>query len=736
MSLFNRKEKITTTIIDGDFSIFQFEKIKGLKSQKEKKFSPTEYISPIYGYTVKDVTVAPYINVATGDKAKQYDFLREKPIGDPSTYDEFKGVIVTTDTRREIFGEDVEVDKNRKYVDPRKIKATINVPYTGNEHEETFVDVFKGEEFHRPFQDRQLETKTGFDNHEEVVRQEPPQQRPIEPQPEVKVERELEPELNRDYEMPYEPVNEAMIEPSKPQVYEPEAHVREPVINREYEEPVTPVQEPIREPERAPIRQEAPRPQAQPKAQRAYKFPTIDMFSKQDRDQHSRPEWLLVQEQAINDTLETFDVPGKVKNIIKGPTVTRHEIELEPGVNVRTVERIEANLRMELAAVSTRIEAPIPGKSFVGLEVPNDEPEIVMFGNVIDDKKFLDSSDKPLMVALGVDIDGENIFADIKGMPHGLIAGATNSGKSVCVNTIIMSLLMKNHPDDLKLILIDPKMVEMSIYNDLPHLATPVITDPKVASMALSWAVEEMEERFIDFSESRVKDLEGYNRKAATDPEMEKKPYIVIIIDELADLMMVSSQDVEQSVQRITQKARAAGIHLLIATQRPTTDVVKGTIKANIPARIAFRVASHVDSTTILDGAGAELLLGKGDMLYKTMGRPVRLQGCYVKDSEIEFVTDFIRDQMEPNYLIELEDLKTFHLRKETMEADDLLEDVIQYVVREQTASINRIQNEFSIGFNRAQRIVDMLEEQGIVSESEGTKARRVLITLADLGQE
>ena len=278
-------------------------------------------------------------------------------------------------------------------------------------------------------------------------------------------------------------------------------------------------------------------------------------------------------------------------------------------------------------------------------------------------------------------------------------------------------------------------MVELSIYNDIPHLATPVITDAKVASMALSWAVEEMERRFIRLSDSRAKDIDSYNEKAISNPELEKMPHIIIVIDELADLMTVSASDVEESIQRITQKARASGIHLLVATQRPTTDVVKGTIKANIPTRIAFRVASFTDSTTILDGAGAELLLGRGDMLLKTTDRPIRLQGCYIQENEIERVTDFIKDQLSPNYLMDLEDLQSFFIKKESLETDELLVPVMHYIVLEQTASINAIQKQFGIGFNRAQRIMEILEQQGVVSASEGTKARQVLITKDELEQ-
>ena len=318
-------------------------------------------------------------------------------------------------------------------------------------------------------------------------------------------------------------------------------------------------------------------------------------------------------------------------------------------------------------------------------------------------------------------------------MPHGLIAGATNSGKSVCVNTIIMSLLMKNHPDDLKFIMIDPKKVELSIYNGIPHLVTPVITDEEVAATALTWATEEMDNRFLKFANAKVKDLESYNEKAELDPSLEKMPYIIIVIDELADLMMKAARDVEDAIQRITQKARAAGIHLLVATQRPTTDVIKGTIKANIPTRIAFSVAQIQDSIVVLDQQGAETLLGRGDMLFKTVGTPLRLQGAYIKDSEIEAVTNFIKAQMEAEYLIDENQLRKFKEKIELVEDEPLLLPVAQYVVAEQNASINAIQKEFGIGFNRAQKIVELLETKGVVGASEGTKARQVLVTEAEL---
>lgn len=469
---------------------------------------------------------------------------------------------------------------------------------------------------------------------------------------------------------------------------------------------------------------------------KTYQLPSVKMFSKQNRNTDEKPEWLLQHIEIINATLKEFGIEGYVHQTKKGPTVTRYEIALEPGVNVKRIVTIQDNLMMNLASKSIRIEAPIPGKTYVGIEVPNAQPEIVAFGNVVDDRIFIDDNDHPLKVALGVDIDGENIYVDIAKMPHGLIAGATNSGKSVCVNTILVSLLLKNKPEDLKLILIDPKMVELSIYNDLPHLITPVITDAKMASSALQWAVEEMERRYHLFAQCRSRDISSYNEqvKRGVYDGLEHMPYIVIVIDELADLMMVAAQDVEDSIQRLTQKARAAGIHLLVATQRPTTDVVKGTIKSNIPTRIAFKVASFVDSTTILDGAGAETLLGKGDMLLKDSNRALRLQGAYIKDREIEEVTDFIRNQAEPNYVFAHEDLRNQIKIRETI-TDELFGDVARYVVSANNASINSIQKQFEIGFNRAQKLMEMLEQYQIVSRGQGTKAREVLVSELSLEQ-
>ncbi len=474
-----------------------------------------------------------------------------------------------------------------------------------------------------------------------------------------------------------------------------------------------------------------PTPKSSPKPKQTYLYPDVSLFEKSDNDLTEKPEWLMKQVDQLNTTLLDFNIEGQVIDSKKGPTVTRHEIALEPGVNVKKILNIQDNITMSLAATAVRIEAPIPGKPFVGVEVPNVKKDMVHFGNIVDDPQFLDS-DKPLQVALGMDIDGSHVYVNIESMPHGLIAGATNSGKSVCVNTILVSLLLKNSPDDLRLILIDPKMVEFAPYNDLPHLITPVITDSKVASQALNWAVEEMERRFMIFASSRARNLQSYNENIAQGIiEGDKMSRIVIIIDELADLIMAASKEVEDSIQRLTQKARAAGIHLIVATQRPTTDVIKGTIKSNIPVRIAFKVASFVDSTTILDGAGAEALLGRGDMLLKISDAPVRLQGAYISDDEIYKVTSMIKAQQDTNYVFGHEELK--RKIEKVSSLDELFPDVARFVVEQQSCSMNSIQKQFGIGFNRAQDIVKSLIDTGIVEDAQGTKAKEVTVSLYDL---
>ncbi len=469
--------------------------------------------------------------------------------------------------------------------------------------------------------------------------------------------------------------------------------------------------------------------------QRIRKGPNIKLPSYQlleEPEPHEKDQdWIDNKKQELNDALYYFNVPAEVKNVTEGPSVTRFELSVEKGVKVSRITALQDDIKMALAAKDIRIEAPIPGTSLVGIEVPNQNPTKVNLRSIIESPKFKNTESK-LTVAMGYRINNEPLLMDIAKTPHALIAGATGSGKSVCINSILMSLLYKNHPEELRLLLIDPKMVELAPYNDLPHLVSPVITDVKAATQSLKWAVEEMEKRYKLFAQYHVRNITAFNKKATYEQRM---PKIVIVIDELADLMMMAPQDVEQSIARIAQKARACGIHMLVATQRPSVNVITGLIKANIPTRIAFMVSSSVDSRTILDSGGAERLLGYGDMLYlgSGMNKPIRVQGTFVSDDEIDEVVDFIKQQRDPEYLFEEKEL----LKKtQTQAQDDLFDDVCEFMVEEGHISTSLIQRHFQIGYNRAARIIDQLEQLGYISGANGSKPRDVYITEADLNKE
>ncbi len=443
---------------------------------------------------------------------------------------------------------------------------------------------------------------------------------------------------------------------------------------------------------------------------------------------------LLRSAKVLEDALLSFGVEAKVVQVNRGPAVTRFELQPKQGVKVSRIVNLTDDIAMNLAAPSIRIEAPIPGKSAVGIEVPNKEISMVTLRDVIDSETFRKAPSK-LTFSLGKDIDGEVRVADIAKMPHLLIAGATGSGKSVCINSLIISLIYKADPNEVKLILIDPKVVELSVYNGIPHLLLPVVNDPKKAAATLNWAVQEMTRRYKKFADLNVRDIRGYNEAVQDLGEEEPKmPQIVIIIDELADLMMVASKEVEASICRIAQMARAAGMHLVIATQRPSVDVITGLIKANIPSRLAFAVSSGVDSRTILDNVGAEKLLGRGDMLFSPIGasKPVRIQGAFVSDKEVEAVVESVRLQ-GLSYDHELMDTLQ---REDTAggngieeEIDEYLEEAIRFVVEKQRASISMLQRAFRIGFNRAARLMDALYARGVVGPDEGSKPRKVLMT-------
>lgn len=444
-------------------------------------------------------------------------------------------------------------------------------------------------------------------------------------------------------------------------------------------------------------------------------------------------EWMQMQADRLIESLSYFQVTAEIIQMVQGPAVTQFEITVGQGTKVSKIRNLADDLKLALAAKDIRIQAPIPGKSSIGIEIPNQTSRPVRLSEVVGSSNFKDS-DSPLEAALGLDLTGKPVTIDLRKMPHGLIAGATGSGKSVCINSILISLLYKATPKELNLLLIDPKMVELAPFNHIPHLVSPVITDVKAATAALKWAVEEMERRYQLFAHTGVRDITRYNAMAEEKRQFAQKlPYLLIVIDELADLMMMAPTEVEESICRIAQKARACGIHLVVATQRPSVDVITGLIKANIPTRIAFSVSSQIDSRTILDVQGAERLLGRGDMLYlgNGMSAPIRLQGTYVTDEEMDDIIEHARSQGEPSYLFEQEELVR---RLEVAEdQDELFEEACRFILEQGSASTSLLQRKFHVGYNRAARLVDLMEQHGYVSESRGSKAREVFITENDL---
>lgn len=464
----------------------------------------------------------------------------------------------------------------------------------------------------------------------------------------------------------------------------------------------------------------------------SYLFPSLQLLNIPPKEYVDDVDWLREQTELLNVTLENFNVKARVVHVTQGPAVTRLEVQPEPGVKVNKITNLTDDIKLSLSAKDIRIEAPIPGKNRIGIEVPNRHSKMVYLREILRSAEFRNNP-SPLTAALGLDISGQAVVTDLKKMPHGLIAGATGSGKSVCINTILVSLLYKASPHEVKLLLIDPKMVELAPYHNVPHLVSPVITDVKAATGALKWAVEEMERRYELFAHAGARDISRYNELVAKHNSGEHMPYLVIVIDELADLMMAAPADVEEAICRIAQKARACGIHLIVATQRPSVDVITGLIKSNIPTRIAFSVSSQVDSRTIIDSAGAEKLLGKGDMLFLENGtsKAVRIQGNFVSDEEIERVVSHAKKQMKPVFLFEQEEL----MKKSSIgsEEDELLLEACEYVVDQGGASTSSLQRRFRIGYNRAARLMDMMEKQGIISEARGSKPREVLISEQDL---
>ena len=486
-----------------------------------------------------------------------------------------------------------------------------------------------------------------------------------------------------------------------------------------------------------------------------YRIPPLSLLQKGKAATGDSSRELKETAMRLQQTLNTFGVKVTITDISQGPSVTRYELQPEQGVKVSKIVGLADDIKLNLAATDIRIEAPIPGKAAIGIEVPNKENMTVALRDLLESKEFQEFNSN-IAFAVGKDIAGKTVVADIAKMPHMLIAGATGSGKSVCINTLIMSILYKAHPDDVKLIMVDPKVVELSVYNGIPHLLIPVVTDPKKASAALHWGVSEMEDRYRKFADYNVRDLKGYNKKIETMPVCEgeerpkKMPQIVIIVDELADLMMVCPGEVEESICRLAQLARAAGIHLIIATQRPSVDVITGLIKANMPSRVAFSVSSGVDSRTILDMNGAEKLLGKGDMLFYPQGysKPARVQGAFVSDKEVSDVVDYLKNQTLGNvynsYAEDIEEkIKNIGSSGGSSgsgsgggnDRDEYFEEAARFIIDKDKASIGMLQRVLKIGFNRAARIMDQLCEYGVVGEEEGTKPRKVLMSMEQFEQ-
>lgn len=468
-----------------------------------------------------------------------------------------------------------------------------------------------------------------------------------------------------------------------------------------------------------------------------YIYPEIALLNSNNKKSNLNNDEIITKGKIIESTMNNFGINAKVTAINRGPVITCYELKPDPGVKLSRIVSLSDNISMALASSDIRIEAPIPGKTVVGIEVPNKSKEPVLLRELIESNEFKNSKSN-IPLSLGKDVEGNIIVSSIEDMPHMLIAGATGSGKSVCINGIITNIIYKSSPDEVKLMLIDPKVVELGVYNGIPHLLIPVVTNPKKAAFALNWAVEEMEKRYKLFAENSVRDLKGYNKKMTDKDEKDKiLPKIVIIVDELADLMMVASSEIEDYIARLAQMARAAGMHLILATQRPSVDVITGTIKANIPSRIAFSVSSAVDSRTILDMSGAEKLLGKGDMLFypSSYSKPKRIQGAFISDEEVERVVEFVKINNEEKLELQDEIVEKIEKKEEKIlkDIDPLFNEAIDRIIEDEQASISYLQRKLKIGYSRAARIVDQLEEMGIIGPHEGSKPRVLLKTREEI---
>ena len=740
MIVMKRKDKkeALKEALDDKFIIYQIE--KPLINTGKRKFKPSKVASPFFGSHISDKR-AFTDNSGSLDIDYGYDYVRktdEKHISEEE-------LIEKHGTKYYEFGinDSKGLDASPK-VEEVKEESTAFI---------TSLDDFIAEEV---ITEDEEETNISF-NPIDIMDEEQEFDLKIEEKPELKfndisedlpkpTEKSMpsflmdnddssEPELKFNDEASLEPAQRhiSIDEPTIMENNNSSSYVSEDTYFNPAVDPNISIDEAIRRSKEAFY--EPKREKPTPKAPMVYEIPYKDFFPLSTKNDDVVPEWLEEKKEIINKTLEDFSIEGEVINYTKGPAFTLYEIMLAPGVNVKKINQIYDNLQMNLLAKSIRILAPIPGRNTVGIEAPNKVTEIVKFGDILNDEFIHDNH--PLCIALGKNIDGSPVYQDIAEMPHALIAGATKSGKSVCLNTILLSLIIKNSPEDLKLILVDPKKVELTFYQEIPHLATPVISDPAEATEALKWATIEMDRRFEVLARYKCKQVKDYNKKRKDDPTMERMPYIVCVVDEFNDLVMQSGQEVNDHIVRLAQKGRACGIHIILATQRPTVDVVSGTIKANIACRIAFKVASSLDSSIILDETGAENLLGRGDMLFKNNDNPFRAQGAYMEDDEIENLCNYISAKYSDDFMFTHEDLrkslnKTQGATGSGKDASDedsaLLYEIATFCVENDTCSINSIQNNFGLGFNRAQRIVKLFEEMNIVSPKCGTKSREILV--------
>lgn len=669
-------------------------KVKVDKVEHKKPFKPSQIPSPIYGFRSRPAVDSEELLQTMRQEWEQKDVAEKEPVQ------------AVSDNLFIHNQEKMAVEK--EVSDGISVDGNIDEPIDlKDENPPEEIHLHAKEEIEFPVQDL---GETVIEEKEALVEEVQSQQTVVEETPQentVNVEPEKQPERKRS-KVPFNVLmlnSDKRKQPEQRSKVEPKQENKEPIV-----------------------------PQDSSKEEKAenYYFPSTELLTPpivREGDE----DWLEEQSALLDQTLEHFNVRAKVVHVSQGPSVTRFEVQPEPGVKVNKITNLSDDLKLSLAAKDIRMEAPIPGKQAIGIEIPNPVSRPVFISEILEDPAFRESASS-LTTVLGLDISGKPVVTDLNKMPHGLIAGATGSGKSVCINSILVSLLYKATPEDVRLLLIDPKMVELAPYNRIPHLVTPVITDVKTATAALKWTVEEMERRYELFAHTGVRDIKRYNDKAMEAGQYSQKlPFIVVVIDELADLMMMAPNDVEDAICRIAQKARACGIHLIIATQRPSVDVITGLIKANVPTRIAFSVSSQVDSRTIIDTAGAERLLGRGDMLFLDNGasKPVRLQGTFVTDDEIEKIVHHVRNQQDPEFLFHQEEL----LKKiQTVEEDDdLYVDACEFVVEQGSASTSSLQRKFRIGYNRAARLMEMMESQGVISEARGSKPRDVLINDIDL---